>query len=151
MKNSVMKERKLFRKIQVVHSVLAIVIMLFDYYLTDEFKMKGAFVLSAVIGMILNIVRILKDPLFQIKWLRHCLDIVLFIFLIYCLTECFFRAFTHGFGGGNNPFILDITAVLIFTFGCSTYFAIIQEIFPDKKRNSSPSDTFLSDDTLRGE
>lgn len=144
------KGRVLFRKLNIVCSILSIIIILIDYYIVDEFNMEGLFVVCAIIGMVLNIYRIMSNSVFRIVWLRYYLDMILVVFLLGCLGMCALFTFGNGFSGGSNPFILDVTIVAIITFGLTLYIGIIQEVL-HRKKTSPPKVAFLPDDTLWNE
>jgi predicted Na+-dependent transporter len=97
-------------KLKVCLSLFSIITLFFDYFITDEFNIEGAYLYLLVFLLVFSMYFTIKKPQFRIVLL--ILKLVLTGFLLYNIGILGIFLFGVGFTGRDFPIILAVAIIL---------------------------------------
>ena len=103
---------KNFNYFGVFISVIGLIILLYDFFLTDEFRLEGSYVISLSVIVFLNSVRLFHSKLNKDIRLAALFNTILISLLGYNNWILFLIMFGNGYFGKENPPIFDL-AILV--------------------------------------
>ena len=93
-------------------SLIGLIVLLYDFFLTDEFRLESSYVASLSFAIIINSVRLLHPKLNRNIGLAILSNSILLGFLGYTIWMLFWTMWGNGYFGRENPLISDLAISL---------------------------------------